>query len=190
MAVFGLLNPRLRASFSDDLAGAVAIIGVQFNNWRSEDSSAQPDPSNAAISEIVASIWSKTKLPIYVQSEHAVLLKKKQVPVKHEKLTNSRMHVKTHEFLYWVSERVPRYFWELRGPRIIVVCHPDHSWRVACLARHYEFEPVFPTACKKVPYAKAKLAHDQWWCRYRPRYILWEYISRAVTFLLWFIGRV
>ncbi|OGG70888.1 hypothetical protein A3F27_03460 [Candidatus Kaiserbacteria bacterium RIFCSPHIGHO2_12_FULL_53_13] len=173
-----LFTTRLQVAYCDDFDGAVAILGAQFNRWESEVEGAIADPSNAKIARIIEECWTKTGLPVFVQSEHAVLLRLGGVPIKKELSTSSAAaHVRTDQFLKWAAQEVRALG---RGNVVIVCGHGDHSLRFAALARHYGLDPIVPSACRTVPYADRKIPGDQFWARTRGHYIPWEYVSRLV----------
>ncbi len=188
-ALLGLLNLRLGTPYSNNLKGAAAILGVQFNNWLSEKylNGSKPDPSNEQIAMLVARGIQQTRLPAFLQSEHAVILERYLVPVAQKYPSTSEMHIPTHTYLKWAAECVRKLN---KGNKVIIYGHPDHLRRITCLARYYGLNPIVPRTCRQVPYANCELPGDQWWARTRNRYIPWEYLSRGVLLLYWLFRRL
>jgi hypothetical protein len=195
-----LFHPRLRADFTDIFDEAVAILAVEFNNWQSEVPDATPDRSNAIVAEAVGHIYERVRLPTFLQSEHAVILQDRITPIVYP--THSGMHVQTQQFLSWAAREVLSLG---NGNKVIIVCHPDHSWRIACLARYYGLDPIFPHECLTVPYARCIHPGDQWWTRVpwfqmpddvrKPWHAIgfkpWEYcIARPGTLALWALRKL
>lgn len=188
MAVLELLNSRLQAPYYNDFTGAEAVLGVQFNGWLCEREGAKPDPSNLLIAEHVFQCAEFTGLPVFVQTQHAVLLQRWGMSVAAEYKATSKDHVQTQMFLKWVARRVQEHG---MGNKVVICGHGDHTWRIHVLARYYGLDPVFPASCADVPYANAVLPGDQFWCRTRSRFVAWEFaVARPATIALASIGKL
>ena len=185
LALLGLLNPQLSAQRTRLIEGAVAIAGLQFNGWKHEVAGATPDASNARIASLMGTCAAATGLPVFAQSEHAVLLREVNVPIAEECWAGWQEHVATHTYMRWLAERMCSIG---KGNRVIIYAHRHHLWRITVLARYYGLDPIFPVECISVPYDPSG---TQLWAGRPALFFPWEYlVARPGTLALSILGKL
>jgi hypothetical protein len=190
--VWALLNPRLKAEYSTDFEGAVAVVAAPFNCYKKGEST---DLSNGGIAFAASKIMSSLSLPFIGQFENTSLVEKYGTGMKvyeyNDSPTGNGEHITTYEMSYYIS-RIVTSINHCNGSnsrKVILVGHPHHVRRVAILLRYFDLEVVVSSLSDQVPYDpqhKSPARHS--WTLSVWRYTPWEYASRVHHALMIALG--